>query len=368
MSTSRPPSGMEEIGSTDGIALSRLHSAGLLRDLSDVGDPQPATNTPSDNDIARANIILKELIQQSPTSNSFVANIGKAPGDVWTSTVNQQTNMLAKLNADLAMILAPERFNGDAAKVRNFVTDLRLKLLIDGDMFVDRYGVQSEQSKLAFAVSLLDGDAKKQVIPYINATMINLSNTEELIYILTNAYDDSDRINFDGTGDAFSLYSSRALADELYNCLSGELKDLFVHEDCETDYDAFKKQLLQKDARIRARAADRYSSFNKNTKGKGKGATNTPGNSSSTPHILVVLARTPPAPAGDPIDLSAVRGKFQKLTETERAQFFKEGRCFYCRELTVPLYRAAAYPKKPAARVQAVTGPTEDSENDSPSN
>lgn len=43
-------------------------------------------------------------------------------------------------------------------------------------------------------MGLLDGTAKKQIIPYVTATGINLDDVDELITILENAFDDPGRV------------------------------------------------------------------------------------------------------------------------------------------------------------------------------
>ena len=81
-------------------------------------------------------------------------------------------------------ILDPEKYKGDRNKLRPFLTQLRLKAALYPD----------NQSKLRYAVSLLEDRALDQITPHIEDDRIDLDDLAELIDILETAFGDPDRV------------------------------------------------------------------------------------------------------------------------------------------------------------------------------
>jgi hypothetical protein len=83
----------------------------------------------------------------------------------------------------------PEKFTGeDRSKLRSFVALLCLRL-------IDRPGeFPSEQSKLRYAFSRLEGAMLEQIIHLIQNDYVNLENFEAFITSLNEAYGDPDHV------------------------------------------------------------------------------------------------------------------------------------------------------------------------------
>ena len=78
----------------------------------------------------------------------------------------------------------PKKYKGDRDKLRPFLTQLRLKVALYPD----------DQSRLRYAVSLLEDRALDQIMPYIEDDRIDLDNLAELIGILETAFGDPERV------------------------------------------------------------------------------------------------------------------------------------------------------------------------------
>ena len=81
-------------------------------------------------------------------------------------------------------ILDPEKYKGDRDKLCPFLTQLRLKAALYPD----------DQSKLCYAVSLLEDRALDQITPHIEDDRIDLDDLAELIGILETTFGDPDRV------------------------------------------------------------------------------------------------------------------------------------------------------------------------------
>jgi hypothetical protein len=84
----------------------------------------------------------------------------------------------------------PEKFTGeDRSTLRSFVALLHLRL-------IDRPGeFPSEQSKLRYAFSRLEGAALEQMIHLVQNNRMNLKTFEAFVTSLDEAYGDPDRVN-----------------------------------------------------------------------------------------------------------------------------------------------------------------------------
>ena len=78
-------------------------------------------------------------------------------------------------------ILDPEKYKGNRDKLHSFLTQLRLKAAL----------YPNDQSKLRYAVSLLEDRALDQITPHIEDDRIDLNDLAELIGILETAFGDS---------------------------------------------------------------------------------------------------------------------------------------------------------------------------------
>ena len=87
------------------------------------------------------------------------------------------------MNPDLK-IPDPKKYKGDRDKLRPFLTQLRLKAALYPD----------DQSKLCYAVFLLEDCALDQITPHIKDDRIDLADLAELIGILETAFGDPDRV------------------------------------------------------------------------------------------------------------------------------------------------------------------------------
>ena len=78
----------------------------------------------------------------------------------------------------------PEKYKRDRDKLCPFLTQLRLKAALYPD----------DQSKLCYAVSLLEDRELDQIMPHIKDDQINLNNRAELIGILETVFGNPDRV------------------------------------------------------------------------------------------------------------------------------------------------------------------------------
>ena len=142
----------------------------------------------------------------------------------------------------------PEKFNSDKTKLEAFLAQLNLKLQRNIDHFT-REGQNTEQNKLSYAISRLEGDAFAQIEPYVSAENIDFENINQFVEVLKTRFGEVDPV---GTAkhELYRLYqtnkdlevflntflrlSKKAKIDDsqaldmLYEKLSDEFKDRLV--------------------------------------------------------------------------------------------------------------------------------------------
>ena len=243
-----------------------------------------------------------------------------------------------------ARIPDPPLFSGkDRKALRPFVMQLRLKIAEDAER------MPTEQSRLRYAFSRLEGIALAQVLPHVQDTHINLANVAAVIQLLEEAFGDPDRVAtafrelaaLRQKDREFSLYLAdfqRIAADltlgeqskieHLRSGLSNELKDTLTGVlEVPEDYAGFVRACQKLDNKLCARRREK------------RGEDHRPprtANMSTPPPTPTQTPATAPAHATAsnsgyygpaPMDLSAVR---YRLTADEKRKRFDQGLCMYC--------------------------------------
>jgi hypothetical protein len=194
----------------------------------------------------------------------------------------QVTQLKAQLTQTLALATAttnlsptsckgqtdPKKFTGeDHGKLRSFVALLCLRL-------IDHPGeCPSEQSKLQYAFSRLEGAALEQIIHLIQNDYVNLENIEAFMTSLDEAYGDPDHVNTakqilaklrQGNWDFIMYYAefqhlitdldwnNAAKCAALYRGLSKELKDILSTQDLPKDWANYVALVKKRDMQYRA--------------------------------------------------------------------------------------------------------------------
>jgi hypothetical protein len=243
----------------------------------------------------------------------------------------------------------PEKFHGDRAKLPDFLTQVRLKLLANRDRCLN------ENAMTMYVISRLDGAALHQIATFINGVNIDFASPEALLTYLETSFGDPDP-----TGTArhelhelkqtkdFSAYLTEfrrimgklryddaTQMDALETGLSNKLKETLVITTRPDTMAEYERQLLALDNRIQAREEEKRGS--RNTTGQFATTTATP--SSFTPGGLA------------PMDLSATQWQSQnntprppitlrhelinsikRTTPAEKAWRRVNGKCDFCRE------------------------------------
>ena len=96
---------------------------------------------------------------------------------------NNNNNNNHNKNLHLRILDRPKKYKGYRDKLHPFLTQLRLKAAQCPD----------HQSQLQYTISLLEGWALVQVMPYIDNDPIGLDNLATLITILETAFGDPDK-------------------------------------------------------------------------------------------------------------------------------------------------------------------------------
>jgi hypothetical protein len=80
----------------------------------------------------------------------------------------------------------PEKFHGDRAKLPDFLTQIRLKLLANSDRFLN------ENAMMMYIIPRLDGAALRQITTFINGININFASSKALLTYLETSFGDPD--------------------------------------------------------------------------------------------------------------------------------------------------------------------------------
>jgi hypothetical protein len=203
----------------------------------------------------------------------------------------------------------------------------------------------SEQSKLRYVFSRLEGAALEQMIHLIQNDRVNLENFEAFVTSLDEAYGDPDRVNTakrtlaklrQGNRDFVMYYAEfqRLIADldwndaakraALHRGLSEELKDILSTQDLPEDWANYVALVKKRDMQYRTRKAESYR----------PSAPHKPSTPSPRATATALNPHTPhPTSTGSghlgpaPMDLSATG---RRLSPEERQKRIDEGRCLYC--------------------------------------
>jgi len=334
--------GLEALGASE--LLQQLQAAQAvaqrIRDLP-LFDPQNLRD-----EIAAQELALLDAQQQNRNHLSTI--------NALTAAANRPVEALAHPREE--KIPDPDKFDGTRAKLRTFIDQLRLKVGDHG-----RY--PTEQSKLRYAFSRLEGAAFDQVRVYLGDDQITLNNMAELIRTLQNAFDDPDRTataerhlralkqanrDFPTYYAEFMRYAPDTTRNDsakrsmLRAGLSHELLDRLVTTDEPEGWEGFVELCKKVDRKMRA---------------LGPRATPSqpprPTSRSALPPALAPAPAPAPAPStavgshAGPMDLSAFK---RQLSPEERLARLREGRCLYCGGLG---HLARDCPNKRPRRLQA---------------
>jgi hypothetical protein len=263
----------------------------------------------------------------------------------------------------------PEKFTGeDRGKLRSFVALLRLRL-------IDRPGeFPSEQSKLRYTFSRLDGAALEQMIYLVQNDRVNLENFEAFVTSLDEAYGDPDHVNTaertltklrQGNRDFVTYYAEfqRLIADldwndtakraALHRSLSEELKDILSTQDLPEDWANYVALVKKRDMQYCARKAESHcpSAPHKPSTPSPRATATAP--NPHTPHPTSTgSGHLGPAP----MDLSAAGCH---LSPEERQKRIDEGRCLYCGGFNHMAWDCPNKPKTPGRSLRGAVAMTE---------
>ena len=164
----------------------------------------------------------------------------------------------------------PDKFDGQRADLDRFLTQLRLKLQTNSDHF------PTENARLGYAISRLDGVALKQVTPRLKEDKIEFDNLTDLFEFLQTAFGDPNRAatakrelmalrqknqDFSVFIAEFNRIAPDTGLDEasqkfaLQQGLSSELQTLMIHHDEPASLKDYIKLLQHLDSRMRAASA-----------------------------------------------------------------------------------------------------------------
>ena len=246
----------------------------------------------------------------------------------------------------------PAIFDGTKAKLREFATKLRLKMIGNADRF------PTSHEKLVYAANRLERTAMDQMMPYITVdegkqTRIDLESYEDLIRILEGAFGDPNK-KVTAQKTLMTLrqrdrpfheywaefqryapetgYNTEAKISFLTAGLSVELQSQMIHHDIlETlnEYVSLLQTLDHKDRAMRKNIC-RPGSFLAPSQSGGTRAFGSAPSRSSTPNTSGIANTPKPEQlVGDPMDLSMQRGNpFASKPEINRRR--AEGLCLGC--------------------------------------
>jgi len=247
----------------------------------------------------------------------------------------------------------PDKFSGERRDYRSWRSDVRLKLLGDGDLFHD------EESKVIYVISLVSGDAKSHIIPYVRPGGVLFPDVNSIFTVLDAAYEDPDikdaalrklrklkqgnrpfaeyRAEFErlvaeiDDNPLKPVYTNQVKKDMLEGGISTELKTIMITVEREEDYKNFANQLQIYDARMSTLRDDHRSWIH----GVQPRSTAFPRGGNAVPPY------SPSTHSGEPMDLSAAKfqskraiGPQGKLTTEEKKRRRELGLCGYCGDAT----------------------------------
>ncbi|KAI1007902.1 hypothetical protein K3495_g326 [Podosphaera aphanis] len=219
----------------------------------------------------------------------------KAKLDAANQTIDNLEELTTKLNVDLSIARAghtqatttsstepksvayafrsekfpdPEKFDGSRTKLPGFMTELRMKLVVNHDRF------RNEAAKVIYSISRLEARALDQVVPLVNANFFApFPSVTAFIAHFEASFGDPDLRELlalqQGKGDFASYYSQflriiayldyneAAKIDALTDGLSDDLKDALMYRvEKPRSLLEFATMLMTIDNRIRGRKAE----------------------------------------------------------------------------------------------------------------
>ena len=241
------------------------------------------------------------------------------------------------------------KFSGKKDELREWVTQLNLKLFVNQDRFTN------PKAGLLYAISRLEGRAMAQVQPYVKShNEVSIPDVAGLLAMLERAFGDPDKKataqrelrSLRQANKEFHVYLSdfqriapdtnfdeEAMRSALLEGISDELKQLMVTQITPEDLDELVTLLQRLDTRQRNVNASLRKPYPPRSAPPSSGVGTPPHNPLSggvaLPRSVSSSAASPsPLPAAEPMDLSAThRGKLPQAEVTRR---MNEGLCRYC--------------------------------------
>lgn len=237
----------------------------------------------------------------------------------------------------------PPKFSGTRDELDGFLAQLRLKLYSDESRF------PTPSLRMAYTFNRLEGRAQEQILPYVKNNEINLTDTEDIIQILKNAFGDPDPAatarsklyNLKQGRRDFAVYyaelqglvaklgwDERARHDALREGLSIELHRQLLGRKKGLNYEQFVALCQELDVGLRA-LHHREGKHNGGTAQRNHQNHSQPRTQTTTPTNYTAPSSGTQSPHPDAMDLSATGGR-GKVSEQEKAARLREGGCFYC--------------------------------------
>ena len=142
----------------------------------------------SGNDLLKEKIELKE---HNTVQADMIANLNGYITQLRSSaSTNHHANSpsITTTSHREQKIPDPPLFAGDRSKARAWIMDMRLKLTADTQLF------RTEQAKMIYIKSRLEGPVKNQIHPFIHDDLIfKFADANTMFSFLTSLYDDPDQ-------------------------------------------------------------------------------------------------------------------------------------------------------------------------------
>lgn len=237
----------------------------------------------------------------------------------------------------------PPMYDGNREALEGFVAQLRLKLFSDPTRF------PTPALRMAYTFNRLQGRAQAQILPFITEGTIDLSDAEEIIQILRNAFGDPDPVataraklanlkqgkkEFNAYFAEFQMLVSKlnwnedAKMDALREGMSHDLRRLLLGRTKNLTFDALVALCQETDNESRAIHLSEGRSHQHHRTHQNQSQPRTPA-ATSFPTSNTVSNSYGQTPHPDAMDLSAASGR-GKISEEERVARMREGRCLYC--------------------------------------